>query len=400
VTRVLLTDGDQRSTLAATRALGRAGLAVYVGDESSDSLASRSRYCAGAVRYPSPFDCEDEFVGTIAAEAARLGVDLVMPMADITSAVLAERRSALGPRVRVAVPDAETFWRASDKGQLDRLARRLDVPTPTTHCIARPDDLDRLADVAFPCVIKPARSRLRTPAGWVRTSVMRASSRDELESLVSARPELKYPFLVQRVIAGEGVGVFALCDHGMPRLLFGHRRLREKPPSGGVSVLREAVPLDPVATAYACQLLEALQWHGVAMVEFKRERSSGTPYLMEINARFWGSLQLAIDAGVNFPLHAVRLWMGEPLPYQAPYVTGIRSRWLLGDLDHLLQRLSARRDLPSDAPPLWRFLLDFVRFFRRNTRYEVESWNDPAPSLYEVRSYARDIIRSLSRSGR
>jgi hypothetical protein len=37
-------------------------------------------------------------------------------------------------------------------------------------------------------------------------------------------------------------------------------------------------------------------------------------------------------------------------------------------------------------------MLDFLRFFRKDTRLEVESLRDPGPSLYEIRRYARDLI--------
>ena len=206
--------------------------------------------------------------------------------------------------------------------------------------------------------------------------------------------------MLQRLIEGDGFGIFALCDHGEPRTLFGHRRIREQPPWGGVSVLRESVPLDDTATGYACQLLRALNWHGVAMVEFKRERSTGISYLMEVNARFWGSLQLAIDAGANFPLQAARLWLGQSLDPQPPYRVGIRSRWLLGDVDHLLLRLFDKRSRTPDATALPSLLIDFFSFFRRDTRYEVERWTDRGPSIHEVRKYVSALIESVSGSAR
>ena len=83
------------------------------------------------------------------------------------------------------------------------------------------------------------------------------------------------------------------------RAVFAHRRLREKPPSGGVSVYRESVAPDPSLVARAAALLAGLGWRGVAMVEMKTDARTGTPYLMEVNGRFWGSLQLAVDAGVD-----------------------------------------------------------------------------------------------------
>lgn len=396
--KILLTDGDQRSTLAAVRALGRAGMEVYVAETSSPSLASRSRYCDQALVYPSPYADEEGFIRAIEEVSRRLRVDLIVPMTDITSALLAEHRDALAPTVRVAVMDAETFWRASDKNALHRLAATLGVPTPTLHYIDTPERLERVPDVPFPCVIKPARSRLRTPNGWIKTSVRVARSRDELERLFTTATELRYPSMIQRQIDGEGIGVFALCDSGDPRVLFAHRRLREKPPWGGVSVLREAVPVDPVAGEYATRLLRALRWHGVAMVEFRKEHSSGTPFLMEINGRFWGSLQLAIDAGVNFPVHLAQLWAGDAIPSGMTYRSGVRSRWLLGDLDHVLLRLRANGSTPRDAQSVPSLLMDFCRFFRRDTRYEVESWRDPGPSMFEMRGYVRDIFRSVTGS--
>jgi predicted ATP-grasp superfamily ATP-dependent carboligase len=396
--KILLTDGDQRSTLAAVRALGTAGHEVFVAETATPSLASRSRHCRGAVTYPSPYDHEEAFVRSIDESSRQLGIDLIIPMTDITSAVLAEHRATLASRVRVAVMDAETFWRASDKNSLHRLAESLGVPTPTLHYVERPSDLQHVPELSFPCVIKPSRSRLRTAGEWMKTAVVVARSREEFDTLLQTRPELQHPFMIQRVVDGEGIGVFALCEHGEIRALFAHRRIREKPPWGGVSVLREAVAPDADAAEYATRILRALKWHGVAMVEFKRDRATGTPNLMEVNARFWGSLQLAIDAGVNFPVHAARLWLGESVSAQPPYRTGVRSRWLLGDLDHLILRVSANGSTPADAPPLPALLLDFCRFFRRDTHYEVESWRDPGPSLHEVRAYIHDIFRSLSRS--
>src|SRR5678815_1154177 len=96
---------------------------------------------------------------------------------------------------------------------------------------------------------------------------------------------------------------------------FAHRRIREKPPSGGVSVLSESVAADPETVRKSLALLSALDWNGTAMVEYKQDRVTGQRYLMEINGRFWGSLQLAIDAGVDFPALLVAAALGEhPAP--------------------------------------------------------------------------------------
>jgi len=94
----------------------------------------------------------------------------------------------------------------------------------------------------------------------------------------------------------------------------------------------------------------------------------------------------------------VKLWLGEPVAAQTTYHVGVRSRWLLGDLDHLLLRMFGNGPAPSDAPALPALLFDFCRFLRRDTRYEVESWSDPGPSLYEIRTYASNLFRTFGRA--
>jgi predicted ATP-grasp superfamily ATP-dependent carboligase len=393
VKTILLTDGDQRSTLAAVRSLGRGGYRVVVGESVAPSLASRSRYCHLGLVYPSPYVDESAFVGAIGRAIADHGVDLVIPMTDITSAILAERPAALPAGVQIATVDAATFWRASDKIALHELAVSLGVPSPTTHIVRAPAESVDAGDMTFPCVLKPARSRLKTPTGWIKTAVRSVGSAEQYAHLMATVPEFRSPFMIQRQVEGDGVGVFALCDRGETRMLFSHRRLREKPPWGGVSVLREAIAVDPAAADYSRRLLRALGWHGVAMVEFKRERTTGVPFLMEINGRFWGSLQLAIDAGLDFPVSLARLYFGEAVPEQHEYRVGIRSRWLLGDLDHLLMRVKATAPAPPGAPPIAGLFLDFCRFARRDTYYEVESAGDPGPALHEFRSYLRALFR-------
>ena len=62
-----------------------------------------------------------------------------------------------------------------------------------------------------------------------------SSERELVEALKSMRPEA-YPLLVQRRIVGPGRGVFILVWEGRVCAAFGHRRIREKPLTGGVIV--------------------------------------------------------------------------------------------------------------------------------------------------------------------
>src|SRR5437762_1082997 len=134
---------------------------------------------------------------------------------------------------------------------------------------------------------------------------------------------------------GRGKGVFALYDHGEPVVWFAHERLRDFRPSGSGSSLRRSIAVDPRLREPASRLLSAMQWHGPAMVEF-RDDGADEPYLMEVNGRFWGSLELAVSAGVDFPALWTGLVRGQRVEASGSYETGVTSRWLWGDVKRML----------------------------------------------------------------
>ena len=59
--KILVTDGNQRSTLAVTRSLGMKGIDVIVGESHDNSLASASKCCKEEIIYSSPEKSPSEF---------------------------------------------------------------------------------------------------------------------------------------------------------------------------------------------------------------------------------------------------------------------------------------------------------------------------------------------------
>lgn len=149
-------------------------------------------------------------------------------------------------------------------------------------------------------------------------------------------------------------------------------------------MLSESIEVDEQLRLYAAKLLDELDWQGVAMIEFRRELC-GRPWLMEINGRFWGSLQLAIDSGVDFPWMYYQCLAGDPPNAVAKYDVGRQLRWMLGDVDSLL--LSLRRGCMAPQTRA-RLIRQFMStFFRGNARNEVFRTNDPWPAARELRNW-------------
>jgi predicted ATP-grasp superfamily ATP-dependent carboligase len=397
MTTAFVLDGDQRPALAIVRALGRRGIAVRVGECRPASLASSSRYCASHVTYPSPEHDPEGFQQFLLDFVERTRVDVLLPVTDVTTYAVTLLQNALGRRTALAVPPLDAFEAAANKWTMTQRAAACGIRVPQTHLVHGVSELQEVMDrVQYPAVVKAVRSRIPVAGGWIAGGVMYAASADGLRRLYRQTPYLaSYPSLIQERIVGPGVGVFALFDRGRPVAVFGHRRLREKPPSGGVSVLRESIPVPaPLATS-AARLLGPLNWHGVAMLEFKQDCRTGEFHLMEVNGRFWGSLQLAVDAGLDFPYFTYQLALGQPLDIPAAYETGIRSRWLLGDFDHLVARLrKSDRDLQlaDGAPSKLRTIAAFLNFAAPGLHYEVLTLADPRPGLYEMREYFRNLL--------
>jgi hypothetical protein len=124
------------------------------------------------------------------------------------------------------------------------------------------------------------------------------------------------------------------------------------------------------------------------MVEFKVDMRDGVPRLMEINGRFWGSLQLAIDAGVDFPALLLDVAKGTAPAHPPSYQTGVRSRWLAGDFDALLMTMLKSRDelkVPAGHPGRLLSLWNFLHLWVKGTRYEIERRDDWRPAALEWR---------------
>ena len=223
-----------------------------------------------------------------------------------------------------------------------------------------------------------------------------AENEIELRDLLSDGIFRSFPFLIQKRVEGPGVGIFLLMQNGDVLARFAHKRIREKPPSGGVSVLCESIDLPEGAYRDAVRILKRFDWTGVAMVEFKIDREENVARLMEVNARFWGSLELAIISGVDFPHLLFRMAMGEKIDLIQGYKVGVKSRWELGDLDHLLIRIfksSASLHLPPGHPGLGTLIKNFVGdFFSSSVNNEVFHSDDTGPFQQEIKEYFRHVM--------
>lgn len=394
--RILVTDAETRAALAAVRSLGRAGHEIHTTCTHPRGLASASRFVRAEHVLPDAAREPVAWAEALERLCRAERIERVLPVTELALGTLYD--AGLDARLACLCPTAEAYAAATDKHGILEIAQRVGIRIPRSVLFDDPARLEALPEgFAYPVILKARRSRFRTASGWGSGSALRV---DDAAGLAAALqdPGFEQGVLLQEFLPGHGEGLFLLAERGRCLAAFAHRRLREKPPSGGVSVLRESVEPDPQLLAASIALIGALGLDGVAMVEF-RAVPGEAPALMEINPRLWGSLQLAIDAGVDFPGLLWRMHAGLPVEPVVPRL-GVRTRWLLGDVDHLVISL-LRRDM-REATGRGRagVVLDFLRSFLDGSRLEVLRPDDWRPFARELRQWLGDLRRRADKHSR
>lgn len=383
---VLVLDGGEFSTLAIVRSLGRRGLRITLGASQSDAIARYSRYVDAFFVYPDPMRDSEGFLQAIEERVSGQSFELLMPVTELTCLPLAKNRSRIEAHTRLALPSNTAFMAAIDKARTFKLAAEHGVPIPVTYTVDSPDTLEAcVAQVRFPCVIKPVRSIAEDEAsGRTKMSVAFATNSAELRD--KARHVLPVSaMMVQEYCEGTGGGIEILADRGEIVHAFQHERMHELPLTGGGSCLRRAVPLDAQWLAHSRTLMRALSWHGVAMVEFKQDAGGGPGALMEINGRFWGSLPLAVAAGSDFPWYLYRLMVHGERPEQFSSRAGAMSRKLREDLYWYLQTVFRRDPSPLIRwPSGGRMLKDALLVLHPRHHFDAFALRDPKPGFVEL----------------
>lgn len=397
---MLVLGKDDRSVLAILRSLGRAGYEVELAWHDPRSIVPRSRYCHATHELTHPDEQPEGWFAPLEGLLARGRYALVVPADDPSTLALAARRDALAARARLALPNPLALDVAFDKLRTWELARGLALPVPRQLTGVAADGLEDAArELGWPVVLKP-RSAWRFGSRKWEHAVKKAYHASELRAQWLALAALD-EVLLQENVPGRGVGVEVLAWEGELLLAFQHERLHE-PPRGGGSSYRRSVALDRELLAATRALCARLELSGVAMVEFRREKPSGRWWLIEINARFWGSLPLALRAGADFPRALVEAHVAGARRFPQTYRARLTSRNLRRDAWWLLEN---QRTDPRD-PTLARvgageLARELGAIVTLREGVDAWAWDDPRPGALELARLARDVGRlAIARAAR
>ncbi|HEX8448782.1 MAG TPA: ATP-grasp domain-containing protein, partial [Allosphingosinicella sp.] len=380
--RVLLLGDDLRAFLAIARSLGRRGVEVHAAPSDFSSPALKSRFISAVHRLPPyPLD-PGAWESALARLIADYGFRKVVPTSDSGLFMLRHHAEALG-RERIGIANEAALEIFSDKANTRALAQSHGVEVARGRLLGEGESPDELAEaLGLPLVLKP---RASYALGDIATKRSARVVRDRAELDRQLRSGAWDGCVAESFFPGVGVGLSVLASEGRILFAYQHRRLHESSETGA-STRRVSERADPALLAAAQPLAAAARLDGVAMFEFRVDRSSGRHVLLEVNPRFWGSLPLAVAAGADFPA----LWWDLALHDRGgrgAYRAGVRKADLTGEFDRVvdrfeesggLKRLGAAAAGLATAVMIWA------------ARGAADSWaaDDPEPWVEERRTLA------------
>jgi predicted ATP-grasp superfamily ATP-dependent carboligase len=305
--------------------------------------------------------CLLKAVRKLSAEHGRV---VLLPMEDSSLIWVVNNWDKIADFVHAILPGVQSLRVAESKSETIELVRSMGLPCPRTlvadSMAGLQEAVERFIDKGY--VIKPS-----TGTGSAGVLYGEAGVKHDLRTHRQRHETL---LIQERIPAeGRGLGVSLLMDaRGNCLASFAHERLQQYPNSGGPSTDRISIAA-PELVDMSIRLMQRLSWRGVAMVEWKDDPRDNVPKLMEINPRFWGSLELSVRAGVDFPLLYARACLGEKLEPVHQYAIGKRCRWMFpGEILRYLTQSTAKRE------PLKAFLKGFFCLSEEWDPKDIRGW--------------------------
>jgi predicted ATP-grasp superfamily ATP-dependent carboligase len=344
---IIITDGMWRKSLSVVRALGKMGFDITVFGDSIFTICFWSKYTSRRIYAHSASDSPEHFGHKLITHlSSRPGnVKVLIPMEDESMMWASSNRERLKEYCSFLLPPHESLLIAQNKSKCLNYANQLGLPIPLTFSYHSFDQfLEKIRELKAQnklndFIVKPVSGR-----GSLGISYFPESNNLDW----SVQWKNFGPLLIQQRIrsGGDAVGVSLLYDKNSNCIAeFVHKRLHEYPISGGPSTSRIGVLNEDLLNKSKI-LLEKLNWVGVAMVEWKYDSQSKLPYLMEINPRFWGSLELAVRSGINFPEGYVSGALSRLCTVQNKYSLDLKCRWVIpGDILRFFSQGKSRESI-------------------------------------------------------
>ena len=370
---IYILGSNDRAAIACIHSLKNfnVGLNIIYGNHSCPSIQSKYLDSKHYISQTQKLDKTLDQIRTIVPKGA-----LLIPVNDYYLEFTLRFFEELKKDFYLSYGDKKSTMRLIDKQDLQRVAARVDIDVPKIHLVRSLEDVNKLTtlDLSFPVIIKPVKSCMIVNDFIVSTSVKKILTLEKLTLELTLNIN-NIDYMIQEYIPGSGSALNFFAVNGEIKVAFQYERIHE-PGFGGGSSYRKSVPLDEVLLNKSKALLRKYDFTGMGMIEFRTASLDGRQYLMEINARPWGSLALPIFAGIDFPSLVLKHHLGEdfgPLDYR----TEVYARNISKDVNWIVRNGFKRKGLLAIFEPI----VALGNFFKSTETFDSLAAHDFKPFL-------------------
>jgi predicted ATP-grasp superfamily ATP-dependent carboligase len=383
--RVLLTDAEDRSSLAGCRSLYEAGYSVDALASSRPAAAHWSRFCDRRLMGSDPRQDQGRFVAELVSIVRTGDYRVLVTGSDASLLAISRHRERIEPFVELGLPPAHVVERSISKQALVRAAAGVGLDSPQTEVCRDEAEARAVARrFGYPVVLKPPS----TVFGRNGHVAQRRSTLVTDEAALAARwPAYGTQSLIQRCVRGPVLSFSGVSADGRMLASGVSRYGRTWPPEGGAVSFAETITPPAELRRKVSELIAALGWQGVFELELIRTEG-GRFAAIDFNPRLFGSLELITKAGA--PLTVVWCcWVLGHGKVEGEARPGYHYRWEDAELRNLWRRLRSRQIRPA---------LSVLRPQPRTTRSFFRA-TDPAPLVARLLLLVNRRLRRLRSGG-
>ena len=288
--------------LANTRALGKAGIPVIVVSEHN-CLARYSRYCKKFFKCPGYLT--PEFVEFLIQLAITENIQdwILLPSNDHVVFNISRNIEKLKSYYKIISPEPEILESVYNKETLIKICQSIGIPVPLSWFPVAPEDI-KLTEYKFPLLIK-GKNGLTFYKSFDKKA-FRVDTPDKFTpviNMIKEKTQLSYVY-IQNLLPVEHnkpISFTAFTVDGEIKSYWMGVKVREHPLQFGTATYSRGIncrELIPIAE----KLLKRLSFTGVCEIEFLLDSRDNTYKLIEMNARTWLWVDMAIKSGINYPL--------------------------------------------------------------------------------------------------
>lgn len=389
--KALVIGEDTRSFLSVVRSLAKNGYTVEVVCLDKNSPSVQSKYINEVFFYNYQAYTHDDFLNALFELAQQRRYDLIVPCDERSIFPLHNQKHKFEALSKLAIPNKKVIEHLFDKHKTKVLAAKLNIPIAA-------DGIYKIKNESFSKLKKKfgANFVLKPTASFKEDNLSTRQQVLIVENQAMYEDYIRYltpndEFLIEEYFTGRGEGVSVFAVNGKIQYAFAHTRVNE-PRTGGGSSYRKSIAVDAGMLDACVKLCEETAYSGVGMFEFKKNEENGKWILIEVNARFWGSLPLAIYAGIDFPLIYANWLVGKTAELDSintRYRLNRYARSFTSDLYDIKSELEFNLTHHTKLKSLFSVSKRLFAFLRLIYCEKIDSfdWRDTKPFITEVKQF-------------